>query len=573
LPPLVVTALLIIVLVAIAGHYMRERGRPSLKQLREEWGKPVDRQRDLTPIAEYHRWRADQEGGSTYLDDRTWSDLHLDLVFSKVDRTQSTIGNQLLYHRLRSYPSEEELKRYERLVQYFETHEEARFGAQLLLARLSHPAGYRLWQICRKDKINIPWWYGLFPLLGLTALGSVVAYWFWPRAVLILLVVAVVNIVLRVKLWSQSQNLLGPFRQVAPLLKCARNVLTDPAVSEILGAQQVLTSLRAVESLKRTTRWASREFSMENELVGSAWEYLNVLFLADANAMLLAARTLRRSGDSVLRIIELLGEVDAAISTASLRVGPNTWVIPEFTEAGRPSILRNTRHPLIEGAVPNSIIMNPGRGLIITGSNMSGKSTFLRTVGVTVVLAQTLNTCPAGAYSSPWLKVRSAIGRSDDLTTGTSYYLAEVEAVLELLRRGEGPEQSLFLFDEIFRGTNTTERLAAGEAVLKALPFDSTGEGRHLVIAATHDIELVQMLVGTYDPYHFEEVVNADGLLFDYRLRPGRAHARNAIALLEINGAPSHIVDGARRRVAELDSVERTYARPLPRDPRGPLES
>lgn len=564
MPPLVVTALLILLIVAIAGRYMRVRGQPPLRQLREEWGKPVERQRDLAPIAGYHRWRATREGGSTYLDDRTWSDLHLDLVFSKVDRTRSTIGKQLLYHRLRSSPTEEDLNRYERLVQYFGTHEEARYGAQFLLARLSHPAGYRLWQICEKDKIDIPRWYGLFPLLGLAALGSVVAYWFWPRALLILLVIAAANIVLRVKLWSQTHNLLGPFREVGPLLKAASEVLTDPAVSEIFGAQQVATNLRAVESLKRTTRWASREFSMENELVGSAWEYLNVLFLVDANAMLLAARTLRRRGDSLLGIIELLGEVDAAISTASLRVGPDVWVIPEFTEAGNPSVLIDARHPLIESAVPNSIVMKPGRGLIITGSNMSGKSTFLRTVGVTVVLAQTLNTCPAGAYSSPWLSVRSAIGRSDDLTTGTSYYLAEVEAVLELLHRGERPEQSLFLFDEIFRGTNTAERLAAGEAVLRALPFDSAGEGRHIVIAATHDIELVQMLTDTYDPYHFNEVVNADGLLFDYELRPGRAHTRNAIALLEISGAPSHIVDGARRRVAELDSVERSNRTPSP---------
>jgi DNA mismatch repair ATPase MutS len=254
--------------------------------------------------------------------------------------------------------------------------------------------------------------------------------------------------------------------------------------------------------------------------------------------------------------LEWLGEIDAAISTASLRAGSDAWTIPEFTEAGRPTDFHDAWHPLIEKAVPNSIVLEPGRGLIITGSNMSGKSTFLRTVGVTVVLAQTLNTCPAGAYSSPRLKVRSAIGRSDDLTTGKSYYLVEVDAVVDLLRGSATPEQHLFLFDEIFRGTNTTERLAAGEAVLEALPFDSTGQGRHLVIAATHDVELVQMLSSRYDPYHFEETVQPDGLTFDFKIRPGPARTRNAIALLEIHGAPSQIVEQARRRVAELDSME-----------------
>jgi hypothetical protein len=554
LPLSVFLVVLILVLVAIVGHFIRRRGRPSVGALRDEWGKPIERWRELDSIGEYHRWRASLDDGRTYLDDRTWSDLHLDLVFAAVDRTRSTVGRQLLYHRLRCSPTEQELGRFERLVQHFSAREEDRSRAQLLLARLSHPAGYRLWRICQADSIDVPLWYGLFPLLGLAAVGSVIGYWFWPRALLVLLVVAIINIVLRVKLWSQSQNLLGPFRQVGPLLECARGILAEPRVAEIVDARQVASLLRSVESLGRSTRWASREFTMENELAASAWEYLNVLFLIDANSMLFAARRLRRSGDSLLSIIELLGEVDAAISTASLRVGPGIWTIPDLTEPGRPMALRDARHPLIESAVPNSIVMSPGQGLVITGSNMSGKSTFLRTIGVAVVTAQTLNTCPAAAYSGPRLKVRSAMGHSDDLIMGKSYYLTEVDAVLELLRESESPEASLFLFDEIFRGTNTNERLAAGEAVLQALPLDATGEARHIVLAATHDIELVRMLSGTYVPYYFEESVRPGGLTFDYEIRPGQAQTRNAIALLEARGAPAEIIERARRRVAELDS-------------------
>jgi len=151
--------------------------------------------------------------------------------------------------------------------------------------------------------------------------------------------------------------------------------------------------------------------------------------------------------------------------------------------------------------------------------------------------------------------VRSAIGRSDDLAAGKSYYLVEVEAILDLLRGGAQSEQHLFLFDELFRGTNTIERLAAGEAVLKALPLDSEGRGQHIVIAATHDGELVQMLEGVYDPYHFEETVQSAGLTFDFKILPGPARTRTAIALLEINGAPAAIVEAARKRVAQLDSM------------------
>ena len=208
-----VSVVLIILVVAGVGRYMRGKGGPSLARLRDQWGQPVERWRDLEAIAEYHRWRAEEESASTYLDDRTWNDLHLDLVFSKVDRTRSTIGNQRLYHKLRCSPTGEELDRFERLVQHFALREEERFRAQILLARLSHPAGYRLWQICQKNRIKIPWWFGLFPVLGLAALASALAWLFWPRALLILLAIAIANIVLRVKLWSQSHHLLGPFRR------------------------------------------------------------------------------------------------------------------------------------------------------------------------------------------------------------------------------------------------------------------------------------------------------------------------------------------------------------------------
>ena len=308
-------------------------------------------------------------------------------------------------------------------------------------------------------------------------------------------------------------------------------------------------------TLETTARWASRNSSSENELAAAAWEYLNLVFLVDANAVLFATRTLRSSGPNLLRIVEAVGEVDSAISTASLRAGLSDWTVPEFTDPRSPIVLTEAWHPLLEHAVPNSVELTPGRGVIITGSNMSGKSTFLRTVGVTVVVAQTLNTCPSERYLGPRLRVRSAIGRSDDLTAGKGYYLMEVDAVLDLLQASESSDHHLFLFDELFRGTNTIERLAAGEAVLNALLLDAQGRGRHVVIAATHYGELVQMLEGTYDPHHFEETVQNHGLSFDFKIPPGPARTRSAIALLELQGAPAEIVAQARERVIQLDST------------------
>ena len=117
--------LLVVLGVSVGVKLLRKRDDP-VARLRDEWGKPIHRWRDLQAIADYHHWKAGGVASSEFLDDRTWNDLHLDLVFSEIDRTRSSIGNQLLYHRMRSAPTEEGLDRFDHLIRYFEEQEEAR---------------------------------------------------------------------------------------------------------------------------------------------------------------------------------------------------------------------------------------------------------------------------------------------------------------------------------------------------------------------------------------------------------------------------------------------------------------
>jgi DNA mismatch repair ATPase MutS len=254
-------------------------------------------------------------------------------------------------------------------------------------------------------------------------------------------------------------------------------------------------------------------------------------------------------------VIAAVGDVDAAISVASFRIGTAHWTRPRFLPAGSPAIFTDVRHPLVDAAVPNSITLGPPHGILVTGSNMSGKTTFLRTLGVTAVLAQTINTCLAAVYEAPVVHVRTCIGRADDLLHGRSYYQVEVEAVLALVRASRSGEPHLFLFDELFRGTNAVERIAAAEAVL----FELTANHTHVIVTATHDGELVDLLSHSYVPYHFTDSLGPRGLVFEYRLQPGPATTRNAIALLKLGGAPDSLVSRALARAAELDRVRTTF--------------
>ena len=216
--------------------------------------------------------------------------------------------------------------------------------------------------------------------------------------------------------------------------------------------------------------------------------------------------------------------------------------------------LTELRHPLVNNAVPNSIALQPGRGVLITGSNMSGKSTFLRTVGVNAILAQTIATCLAREYRAPIFHVRSCIGRSDDLLAGKSYYIVEVESLLELVRASDEATPHLFLLDELFRGTNAVERIAAGQAVLLKLLRAPKGATKpHVVLAATHDQELVDLASGTFDAYHFGDSIGPGGLTFDHRLQRGPATTRNALALLRFHGAPETLLTQAVTTAEMLD--------------------
>jgi DNA mismatch repair ATPase MutS len=132
---------------------------------------------------------------------------------------------------------------------------------------------------------------------------------------------------------------------------------------------------------------------------------------------------------------------------------------------------------------------------------------------------------------------------------GKSYYLVEVESVLSLVDASKSTDPTLFVFDELFRGTNAVERIAAGEAVLRTL----LQHRPHVVLAATHDGELVDLLHDTYVVFHLSDTIGAGGLSFDYHLTPGPATSRNAIALLTLNGAPASLVEHALSRAAELD--------------------
>ena len=206
---------------------------------------------------------------------------------------------------------------------------------------------------------------------------------------------------------------------------------------------------------------------------------------------------MQREHAALLRLCMLLGETELAIAALSFRESLPLRCTPEFTSE-MALVCDELYHPLLETPVANSAVFR--RHTLFTGSNASGKSTFIKALAVNAILAQTLGVCAARAFTLPRALAVSSMAVSDNLCAGDSYFVAELKSLRRLLACAQTGMPCLCFIDEILKGTNTVERIAASAAVLRHL-----AGCRCLCFVATHDRELTEMLAGLYENRHFSE--------------------------------------------------------------------
>jgi len=174
---------------------------------------------------------------------------------------------------------------------------------------------------------------------------------------------------------------------------------------------------------------------------------------------------------------------------------------------------------------------------------MSGKSTFIRTLAINNLLAQTMNFCFASEFTAQKMNILTSIRNTDDIFESKSYYLQEVLRIKKLIDATNNNKSNLFVLDEIFKGTNTIERIAASKSVLSYL-----NQNTNIILVSTHDIELVDLLNNeNFEQYHFTEKVIDNQLIFDYKIKKGALKTRNAIKILELYNYPNIIIKEAKR--------------------------
>ena len=237
-----------------------------------------------------------------------------------------------------------------------------------------------------------------------------------------------------------------------------------------------------------------------------------------------------------LELYEFVGEIDTCIATASFRRSLPVYCVPEFSE-DKLSVTE-LYHPFLEEPVPNSLDFQ--KNIIVTGSNASGKSTFLKAVVLNVILGQSLYTCTASRMVIPDARVLTSMAVRDDILSGESYYMKEIRYLQRMVDLAGQGRMVVCGIDEVLRGTNTRERVAASIALLNYLCHEKC-----IVMVASHDLELAEALKDKYENYYFCEKVENGDVIFDYKLKKGIGNSFNAIRLLKAVGFPEEIVEEA----------------------------
>ena len=326
--------------------------------------------------------------------------------------------------------------------------------------------------------------------------------------------------------------------------RCALADLPDETDLKLLRRSfEQLARPAALPALGRRVGWS--------EGGGFIKEFFNVIFFYELH---IAAAILKRAvpiRDELQSGMSALADLEALLSLACLAWEQPVGCYPVPQENTALNI-RAGLHPLIapDRAVPNDVQLDDKLHIwIITGSNMAGKSTLIRMIGVNVLFAQIGTIATAEAMTFSPVRLLTDLRARDDLSQDASYFLTEVRQLRRMILPPEGSTPVLGLIDEPLRGTNSQEQVAASLAVVRHL-LDS----RDMFLIATHDHKLTELADGRAAANrHFREDLNADGLVFDYLLRPGPATTRNALRILEREGYPSELVARARQWIEAED--------------------
>ena len=439
------------------------------RRLRENFGKPGAK--------EYQDGRYEQIPGyqkrhrqSFEIDDITWNDLDMDLLYHRMDTTCSAAGEEYLYWLLRSPRTDGGTYLSEEGMRWWADHEQERVGVQRILQGLGRSSKYSVYDyLDLLDSLKDRGIAADLPALFLPAVSIGIMFVSPPVGILCLLGSFAFNMVTYFSAKRAIEPYLFTFRYVLRLLECARSLLEEPFPFYDKEREEMEKARKALAGFSMGSGLLMRNSGgiSSGNVADIILDYICILFHIDLLKFGSMLRALRGKEEEIDGLITSIGAIDAQISLASWRKSLPLYCIPDLT--GNRFEADDLIHPLLADPVPNSISVS--KPVLLTGSNASGKSTFLKSAALAAVLAQSVNTAPAASYKSCCYRIFTSMALRDDIRSGESYFIVEIRSLKRVLDAASLPGEVpvLCCVDEVLRGTNTIERISASAEILSSL--------------------------------------------------------------------------------------------------------
>ena len=538
-------ALFILFVVISSSLFDKTKKIQEVQYLIHSWPEAYDSKFDFNKIHKfYEEYGADKlkEKDFYNIDEQTAYDINIDDLLKEISICSSTPGEQMLYYLLRTPKlNAESLEKRNKIIEKFLEDKDLRGNIQQIFSDLGRQRKGEIFNLFNTNTVIKKWKVILFNLIALSSLILLILFLFiGSNYTLKFIGIFAIYMLISMRASAEIENELSSLQYLGDFVRAAKEIskIEDETLEEYI--EEITKRVIPISKIDNKTKYiyTSSELDIFTET-------LNGFFLTKIRSYYSIINIIKSNRQSLIELYALIGKLEAYISIASYRCRVSNYCIPQFLDnKDKTLIVKNAVHPLLEDGVPNSIILK-NKGVILTGSNMAGKSTFMRTLATNILLSQSFSMSLCDEYSSSFFRIISSLSLSDDVLSGTSYYLEECNSVLRILNSLDDEVPAFCIIDEIFKGTNPIERIAASKEILKYIMNKNA-----ISIVATHDLELAENCNDKYLRYYFcEDIDENEGLTFDFKLKSGICNTGNALKLLDFLGYPKEIIINSQKDI------------------------
>ncbi len=490
---------------------------------------------DADKVKDLYIYSKDELDPMKMIDDITWNDLDMDKIFNAMDNNITSLGSEYLYRELHYlHANEDTLERRKAFYDLF-LKKEYRNKIAYILNDLGK-SDYNGLSVFMRSQLKRLKYSKLFVMIRFVPIILIFLFFYskvW--AGLLFSIAMCINVFIHYFARYKVKSELNAINYLSNVLLAAKKISSIDMDNEILNSYiaELKSLLSAYKNIRISFLNSDVDFS---SIVGVLIEYYKALTLSDVVYYNEIVGKVIDKREITIQIIDMVAELDMCFAVSAYKNCYSNTASFSFTDTNKIEFV-DLYHPLIDNPVTNTYDI---KNALVTGSNATGKSTFIKALAISAIFSQSLGFAFASSFKFRKSMIMTSMAIRDNISSGESYFIREIKTLKRIVDRVENDRTIVFI-DEILRGTNTLERISASEAVLRYLSkFDS------IIIAATHDIELTHLLYDQYENLHFNEAYENGDIKFDYVLKEGPSESKNAIKLLEYMGFNNEVISNAR---------------------------